>query len=239
MSWTLSEIGAAASSHTHNYAGSGSAGGAANSVANSFIIKLNGGSTEGTNLFTFNGSAAKTVNITASGIGAAAASHTHSYLPLSGGTLTGNLTVGSATIQTNGYLVGTWLQTTSITNKGSNTGKIAVIDSSGWVYYRTPAEIKSEIGAGNTNRVVVQNKTVATSAWASNSTYSDYPYRAAIAITGVTTSHLPEVIFSCSDATGGNFAPVCESYAGGVYIWAKEKPTATVTIPTIECRITA
>lgn len=63
------------SSHTHSYAGSSSAGGAANSVANSIAIKLNGGGTEGTNLFTFNGSAGKTVNITPSAIGAAASSH--------------------------------------------------------------------------------------------------------------------------------------------------------------------
>lgn len=72
--------GKASSSHTHNYAGSSSAGGAAtsaNKVNNSLIVKLNGGSTEGTNMFTFNGSAAKTINITASGIGAAASSHTH------------------------------------------------------------------------------------------------------------------------------------------------------------------
>ena len=79
VSWSLSEIGAAASSHTHSYAGSSSAGGAANSVKTNLIIKLNGGSTEGTDLFTFNGSTAKTVNITPSGIGAAASSHTHSY----------------------------------------------------------------------------------------------------------------------------------------------------------------
>ena len=63
------------SSHTHNYAGSSSAGGAANSVANAIAIKLNGGTTEGTNMFTFNGSAAKTINITPSAIGAAASSH--------------------------------------------------------------------------------------------------------------------------------------------------------------------
>ena len=93
VSWTLAEIGAAAASHgthltigtgasnaaagnhTHNYAGSSSAGGAANSVKTNLIIKLNGGSTEGTNLFTFNGGTAKTVNITPSAIGAAASSH--------------------------------------------------------------------------------------------------------------------------------------------------------------------
>lgn len=68
--------------HTHKYAGSSSAGGAANSVANSMTVQLNGGTTEGTNKFTFNGSAAKSVNITPSGIGAAAASHSHSQYEL-------------------------------------------------------------------------------------------------------------------------------------------------------------
>ena len=61
--------------HTHNYAGSSSAGGAANSVKTNLAIELNGGTTEGTNLFTFNGSTAKTVNITPSAIGAAPTSH--------------------------------------------------------------------------------------------------------------------------------------------------------------------
>ena len=52
------------------------------------IIRLNSGSTENTNYFTYNGSEGKTVNITPSSIGAANSSHTHSYLPLSGGTIT-------------------------------------------------------------------------------------------------------------------------------------------------------
>lgn len=74
-------------SHTHNYAGSSSAGGAANSVKTNLIIKLNGGSTEGTNLFTFNGGTAKTVNITPSAIGAADSSHgTHLTLGTGSGT---------------------------------------------------------------------------------------------------------------------------------------------------------
>lgn len=78
------------SDHTHNYAGSSSAGGAAtsaNKVNTNLAIKLNGGTTEGTNLFTFNGSTAKTINITPSAIGAAASSHgTHLTL----GTGSGN-----------------------------------------------------------------------------------------------------------------------------------------------------
>ena len=53
------------------------------SVSNNLKIQLNSGTTEGTNQFTFNGSAAKTINITPSSIGA---------LPLSGGTMTGKIT---------------------------------------------------------------------------------------------------------------------------------------------------
>lgn len=68
---------ATTTNHTHNYAGSASAGGPANSVKTNLIIKLNGGTNEGTNLFTFNGSTAKTVNITPSAIGASASGHTH------------------------------------------------------------------------------------------------------------------------------------------------------------------
>lgn len=56
----------------------------------------------------------------------------------SGGTLTGNLT--------GQYLTGTWLQTTQASNLNSKPGKIAVLDGSGWVYYRTPAELASDIG---------------------------------------------------------------------------------------------
>lgn len=41
------------------------------------IVKLNGGTTEGTNQFTYNATGEKTINITPAGIGAAASSHTH------------------------------------------------------------------------------------------------------------------------------------------------------------------
>lgn len=60
-------------------------------------------------------------------------------LDKTGGTLTGNLT--------GKYFTGTWLQTTAATDLGRTPGKVAVLDDSGWVYYRTPAEIKSDIGA--------------------------------------------------------------------------------------------
>lgn len=60
-------------------------------------------------------------------------------LDKAGGTLTGNLT--------GKYITGTWLQSTAAANLGKTPGKIAVLDDSGWVYYRTPAELLADIGA--------------------------------------------------------------------------------------------
>lgn len=90
--------------HTHNYAGSSSAGGAAtsaNKVANALTLQFNGTTNQ-----TYDGSAAKTFNVTPSAIGAAASSHSHddryytesetnnllnAKLSLAGGTMTGNI----------------------------------------------------------------------------------------------------------------------------------------------------
>ena len=46
---------------------------------------------------------------------------------------------------------------------------------------------------------------------------------------------IPEVIFSMADAISGNFAPVAESYNGGVYLYAADKPEGNIVIPTIIC----
>ena len=81
--------------------------------------------------------------------------------------------------------------------------------------------------------IVETDVSVSTSAWASDTTHADYPFKATIPITGCTVNHIPDVMLSLEDATSGNIAPVADSYAGGIYIYAKEKPTAEITIPTI------
>lgn len=78
-----------------------------------------------------------------------------------------------------------------------------------------------------------RNKTIATSAWASDTTYADYSYRASITLPTITALSFVEIVFSPADATSGNFAPVCDTYAGGVYLYAKAVPDAAITIPTI------
>ena len=66
-------VGAAASSHTHYYAGSASIGGAANSVKTSLTFNNGGsGAASGT---TYNGSTARTISYNT--IGAASSGHTH------------------------------------------------------------------------------------------------------------------------------------------------------------------
>nr|DAN07538.1 MAG TPA: hypothetical protein [Caudoviricetes sp.] len=62
-------------------------------------------------------------------------------LDKTGGTLTGNLT--------GKYITGTWLQSTAASDLGRTPGKIAVLDDSGWVYYRTPSELFADLGITN------------------------------------------------------------------------------------------
>lgn len=89
--------------------------------------------------------------------------------------------------------------------------------------------------AAEKKKLLFLNKTVSASAFSSDATYTDYPYRAAVALTGVTSAVIPEIIFALADAVSGNFAPVAAAYNGGVYIYASERPAAAITIPTIIC----
>lgn len=75
-------------SHTHSYAGSSSAGGAANSAVK---LQTPRTITIGNQSQPFDG--ASNIAFTASDMGLAEASHTHSYLPLSGGSVTNSLGV--------------------------------------------------------------------------------------------------------------------------------------------------
>lgn len=76
---------------------------------------------------------------------------------------------------------------------------------------------------------------VPAASWASDSTYGDYPYRAAVALSGVTAAMIPEVVFGLAAMADTSFAPVAACYNGGVYIYAADAPGATITIPTIIC----
>lgn len=72
-------------------------------------------------------------------------------LPLSGGTLTGNLT--------GKYIIGTCLQATAAGHLATTPTKIPVFDDKGWIYYRTPAEILKDIGASSGYTLTEADKT--------------------------------------------------------------------------------
>lgn len=84
-------------------------------------------------------------------------SELNNKLDKSGGTMTGNLT--------GRHFTGTLLQTTEATDLGRKPGKIAVLDESGSIYYRTPAEIKSDIGVVDVADYVVEQGTTGRWTW--------------------------------------------------------------------------
>ena len=71
----------------------------------------------------------------------------------SGGTFTGNV-YGK-------YFCGTWLQSSAASDLGRTPGKIAVLDDSGLVYYRTPSELFSDLGITNAIKSYVDTAIVA------------------------------------------------------------------------------
>lgn len=83
-------------------------------------------------------------------------------------------------------------------------------------------------------KILLMNLSVATSAWVSDSTYSDYPYRARITVSGCTTSMWPDVLFASASITMLDNAKIGIRYArsnsGSVDIFASAKPSAALTI---------
>lgn len=162
-------------------------------------------------------------NITAAVAGTdyAAANHTHDYLPLSGGTLTGNLT--------GKYITGTWLQTTVT---GDKAGNFATIDGDGWIYYRTPAETLADIGAAAASHnhsasnitsgtiSITRGGTGATNASSALSNLGAVPKSGgtmtgplvAQTNTSYTTAQMRNIIISTADPSGGNNGDIWLKY---------------------------
>lgn len=84
----------------------------------------------------------------------------------------------------------------------------------------------------NAQLQIQQNVEVTTSMFSEDTTYADldYNYKGTIPISGITTSDVVNVTFSMAQAVSGNFAPISSTYNGGVYIYAKEIPTSTITV---------
>ena len=123
--------------------------------------------------------------------------------------------------------------------KSATAGHFAGLDSSGNLTDsgKKPGDFAnaSHAHAGYAEVKIFSAVPVAASAWVSDSTYAAYPYAASIACSGVTASHVPEVVFGATEAASGNFAPVALSGSGTVKIYAATKPTAAITVQSITC----
>ncbi len=123
--------------------------------------------------------------------------------------------------------------------ESATAGHFAGLDSSGNLTDsgKKPGDFAnaSHAHAGYAEVKIFSAVSVAASAWVSDSTYAAYPYAASIACSGVTASHVPEVVFGATEAASGNFAPVALSGSGTVKIYAATKPTAAITVQSITC----
>ena len=173
--------------------------------------------------------------VTALALGGAAAEHTHAAADVVSGTLElsrlpvldaahvpvlGADKLGAGSVETEK------LAAAAVT--AEKLAALAVLST-----HISPGAVTAQKLAADAVKLTFTNTVVEAASFAADETYGDFPYRAAVPLTGAAEAMTPEVVFGAADAMSGTFAPVAESYAGGVYIYAAELPSAAVTIPTI------
>lgn len=88
---------------------------------------------------------------------------------------------------------------------------------------------------GKIESIIKKNVAVSAASFVSDATYGLYPYKANIAITGVTSDYVANVYFDVPQADSGIFSTVTDAETDRVVIYAKEAPSEDFIIPTIKC----
>lgn len=165
--------------------------------------------------------------VTAIALGGAAASHTHGAGDVTSGVLDeARIPVLDGTKLGAGSVGTEQLAPAAVT--GEKLAALAVLAT-----LIAQGAVTAQKLAADAVKLTFSSTSVPAASFVSDSTYTDFPYRAAVALTGVTASMIPEVVFGVSDAMSGNFAPVAEAYDGGIHLYAAAVPDAAITIPTI------
>ena len=106
-----------------------------------------------------------------------------------------------------------------------------------WSHIKTLiTEIRDAVNRrGNTQTTRVTNVLIPASSWATDTTFTDYPYKATLQITGITAdmeckTFLPD---HADPELAYLFAPWVNTGAGTLDVWANSKPTVTVKIELI------
>lgn len=161
-----------------------------------------------------------------------------------GGTLSKPLKVTGGDQATAGKIIldqsnkGQITDTSTATLFGFTSGSVLTIGSSS---YSTALRGSQARPTWNGNNLALQSDvhsvlsakavSISASGWSSNTTMSGFKYRASITIEGCTADHMPIVTFDNAQAVSGNYCPVAETYAGGVYIWSKVN--TAITVPSV------
>ena len=165
--------------------------------------------------------------VTAIALGGAAASHTHGA-----GDVTSGVLDAARIPALSGDKLLAWVVTEEKLAPAAVTGEklaaLAVLAT-----HIAQGAVTAQKLAADAVKLTFSSTSVPAASFVSDSTYTDFPYRAAVTLTGVSSSMIPEVVFGVSDAMSGNYAPVAEAYDGGIHLYAAAVPDAAITIPTI------
>ena len=116
-----------------------------------------------------------------------------------------------------------WRKNVDGNNQAGEESNIQIID-------QAFGQLSSEVAGKQKQLLVFQN--VVANNFVSDNTYINYPYKCEITCTGITADSVVEVIFGMTEATSGNYAPICATSTNTVTIYAKID--AAITIPTIK-----
>lgn len=100
--------------------------------------------------------------------------------------------------------------------------------------YLAPKAVTLEKIADDAIRLRVTDVSVERNIFVDDTTDDEYKFRAAVYISGATAEMRPEITFGFAETKSGIFSAVCESFDGGVYIYANELPAVDFVIPVVE-----
>ena len=112
--------------------------------------------------------------------------------------------------------------------KGGIVGTTAAADQTEEVGINSSGKLLTKPAAKATT-----NKTLAAAGWVASSDFEQYPYQFTIGISGMTADDFAEVVPSPEAIEQGILAPICQTAAGGLKVYATEQPTAQMAIDSI------
>lgn len=85
----------------------------------------------------------------------------------------------------------------------------------------------------DSSQIILSNIEIDTTAWKDSEFYKRYPYQADISLPSVTSDMVPSIIFPQNMIDDLVMAPTCDSYNGGIRLYAMNKAIKNYTISKI------